>query len=34
VQTFDQPGEADSALNRLERSKRRRGYRDAGPPEA
>ncbi|RWK26982.1 WGR domain-containing protein [Mesorhizobium sp.] len=34
VQTFDQPGEADSALNCLERSKRRRGYRDARPPEA
>lgn len=34
VQTFDQSEEADSALVRLERSKRRRGYRDARPPEA
>lgn len=29
MQTFDRPDEADDALNRLERSKRRRGYRDA-----
>lgn len=29
MQTFDQPGDADEALSRLERSKRRRGYRDA-----
>ncbi|SJM30339.1 WGR domain-containing protein [Mesorhizobium delmotii] len=34
VQTFDQSEEADSALVRLELSKRRRGYRDAQPPEA
>ncbi|RUX04296.1 WGR domain-containing protein [Mesorhizobium sp. M2A.F.Ca.ET.037.01.1.1] len=34
VQTFDQPGEADSALSLLERSKRRRGYRDARRPKA
>ncbi|RWB93477.1 MAG: WGR domain-containing protein [Mesorhizobium sp.] len=34
VQTFDQSEEADSALVRLERSKRRRGYRDAQPPGA
>ncbi|RUV80618.1 WGR domain-containing protein [Mesorhizobium sp.] len=34
VQTFDQSGEADSALSLLERSKRRRGYRDARRPEA
>jgi predicted DNA-binding WGR domain protein len=29
MQTFDRPDEADDALSRLERSKRRRGYRDA-----
>ncbi|MFG1316391.1 WGR domain-containing protein [Xanthobacter autotrophicus] len=29
MQTFDRPDEADDALIRLERSKRRRGYRDA-----
>lgn len=28
MQTFDRPDEADDALRRLERSKRRRGYRD------
>lgn len=28
VETFDDAGEADDALNRLERAKRRRGYRD------
>ncbi|RWC37555.1 MAG: WGR domain-containing protein [Mesorhizobium sp.] len=34
METFDVPDEADSALSRLERSKRRRGYRDARPLEA
>lgn len=34
VRTFDQPEEADSALIRLARSKRRRGYLDARSPEA
>lgn len=29
MQTFDRPEEAGDALSRLERSKRRRGYRDA-----
>jgi predicted DNA-binding WGR domain protein len=28
VETFDNAEEADDALNRLERAKRRRGYRD------
>lgn len=32
METFDQPGQAGGALSRLERSKRRRGYR--GPDEA
>ena len=30
IETFDGSGEADDALIRLERIKRRRGYRDAG----
>ena len=29
METFDRPKEADGALVRLERTKRRRGYRDA-----
>lgn len=29
IETFDTGGEADDAMTRLERSKRRRGYRDA-----
>lgn len=29
VETFDDPDKAANALTRLERSKRRRGYRDA-----
>ena len=29
METFDQPEEATAALGRLERTKRRRGYRDA-----
>lgn len=31
VETFDLPEQADTALARLERSKRRRGYCDAAP---
>lgn len=31
METFDQLEDAATALGRLERSKRRRGYRDAGP---
>ncbi len=34
METFDAIEEAAGALNRLERSKRRRGYRDAGATEA
>lgn len=30
METFDEADDADKALNRLERAKRRRGYRDAG----
>ena len=30
METFDEADDADKALNRLERTKRRRGYRDAG----
>lgn len=33
MQTFDAIGEADGALSRLARSKRRRGYRDADTNE-
>ena len=29
METFDTPGDAEMAFDRLERSKRRRGYRDA-----
>lgn len=30
METFDEADDADKAFNRLERAKRRRGYRDAG----
>lgn len=30
METFDRPADATSALGRLERVKRRRGYQDAG----
>ncbi len=30
METFDKPDDADQAFDRLERSKRRRGYREAG----
>jgi predicted DNA-binding WGR domain protein len=30
METFDHPDDADTALSCLERTKRRRGYRDAG----
>ncbi|NSZ09720.1 WGR domain-containing protein [Agrobacterium tumefaciens] len=33
METFDHPDDADTALSRLERTKRRRGYRDAGSTE-
>ena len=33
METFDQPEEASVALGRLERAKRRRGYRDVGAAE-
>ncbi|UXS66741.1 WGR domain-containing protein [Agrobacterium tumefaciens] len=33
MQTFDHPGDANTALSRLERAKRRRGYQDAGSTE-
>jgi predicted DNA-binding WGR domain protein len=33
VETFDHIEEADDALNRLERAKKRRGYRDPNPIE-
>ncbi|WP_172690398.1 MULTISPECIES: WGR domain-containing protein [Agrobacterium] len=33
IETFDLPDDADAALSRLERTKRRRGYRDAGSTE-
>ncbi|MEP9370139.1 WGR domain-containing protein [Xanthobacter sp. VNH20] len=32
METFDQPEEATATLGRLERTKRRRGYRDAKAP--
>jgi predicted DNA-binding WGR domain protein len=33
MQTFDHPDDANTALSRLERTKRRRGYGDAGSTE-
>lgn len=33
METFDHPDDANMALLRLERTKRRRGYRDAGSTE-
>lgn len=33
METFDHPDGANMALSRLERTKRRRGYRDAGSAE-
>ncbi len=30
METFDSPDAANAAFNKLERTKRRRGYRDAG----
>jgi len=33
METFDHPDDANTALLRLERTKRRRGYRDAGSAE-
>ncbi|MCJ2877442.1 WGR domain-containing protein [Rhizobium pusense] len=33
METFDHPDDANMALLRLERTKRRRGYRDAGSAE-
>ena len=34
METFDRPADAISALGRLERVKRRRGYQDAGAPDS
>ncbi|UXT00496.1 WGR domain-containing protein [Agrobacterium tumefaciens] len=33
MQTFDHPDDTNTALSRLERTKRRRGYGDAGSTE-
>ena len=33
METFDEADDADKAFDRLERAKRRRGYRDAGSGE-
>ncbi len=33
MQTFDHPDDANTALSRLERTKSRRGYQDAGSTE-
>nr|WP_172690558.1 WGR domain-containing protein [Agrobacterium deltaense]ASK48386.1 WGR domain-containing protein [Agrobacterium deltaense] len=33
METFDHPDDADTALFLIERTKRRRGYRDAGSSE-